>query len=364
MKSQEQPDQSPTERWPELSRLAALESTRQGLRRLLVGGGWVYIPAFLDSGERALRTLQGVAKSSSQIGQSIQVLTSHLARQTKPRLCLEGIAELACASWLAERGALVPDDGGAPAASSVIDLRANVGDIDFGLEVKSDFDAFESEFMDGSSPGDPAALRPKLQERFGAKVRAQMRWLGERPPREDWGPNWTKLRRELAASISDAPAEIPIGGNCVFTAALDRPLRRWRGVEVLVSNGPLVGIEIRIGNNGWDELYRRILSHAAAKASKTDASFVLVYVSQPPQKATTDSGRLYEVAGRLRDSADLPQLLGVFHLRLTPAENSAGEATGFSRDHWAGGAEVMASLGVGQLQPTPARRLSGSTSIV
>ena len=317
-------------RWPQLHRLCHERNMPKGLARLLHDGGWVFTPAFLDSGERALRSLEN-APLKDDVRTFVDALVRHVTEQTKPAKCLETLIELAAAAWLAERGVLARNNGAdVNPANNPIDLGALLPNRQIGIEVKSDFDAFKAEIMGGTFQGDPDALEPKLRARFGAGVRAQFRWLGDRPTREAWGPVRGHVRDQIAARIPSAP-EIPPSEDLKFEARLKEPMGGCSGAVVVVSRGPLVGVSVQVAGDGWREIAERITGHAQHKASRTRQDFVLLYVSQVPQPATFDAARLTNVRRDfLANPNQLPPTLhGVIHLRLTPRDSAMGDAVGF-----------------------------------
>lgn len=342
-------------RWPRLTQLAEDPATRSGLHRLLDDCGWVYTPSFLDSGEQALSDLETWATDHASRSGFFQEVTGRIKSQTDHRQCLDAIVEACAAAWLARHDALVPDQNSTPSPSSVIDLCARVGPSNFGVEVKSDFDAFEAEFMSGGSRDDPNAVHPRLRERFGADARIQFRWIGKRPPREGWGPIRRELGRQVGLQIPRAPDLVP-GKECHINARLEEPIQGCYGLRIVIASQPLVHVSFRVGTEGWEEVERRIRAHARSKSEKTDQSFVLLYVSQPPQVASLDAGRLQRASREFRDPKDLPKLLGAIHLRLPRSGDSGMEASGFARGHWDYGEAALEALRVrhGQLaSPRP-----------
>lgn len=355
-------ERPPHERWPKLTGLAQQPDTRRGLRRLLKDCGYVYTPAFLDSTERAIQDLEEWAAGDNSRLTLAHSLSRHITQQSKYRLCLERMMETCAAAWLAQYDALAPGLHESLEASSVIDLLASVDANSFGVEVKSDFDGFEAEFMYGASQGDPDAIHPKLQEHFGREVRTQLRWIGGRPPRDGWGPIRKQLAKIVAQKIPEAPPLAP-GEQCRITARLERKLDQCMGLELVVDSRPLVNVSMMIGADGWEEVARRIRAHAEAKSEKTDTAFVLLYVTQPPQASTINALRLARASQEFRDSHDLPNLLGVFHLTLSRGGDSVGTARGFVRKCWTAGPTVAKRLGVGGLPSSQPSKISGSVQI-
>ncbi len=357
--------EAPSSRWRRLQQIASEHGEPAGLSRLLDDGAWLYTPAFLDSGERALRALEQMNELGEEIHAFVDSLVRHVAEQTKPTKCLEALAELVAAAWLIERGVLVCDAGMLKPANNVIDLRATIDGERVGVEVKSDFDAFEAEIMEGQFEDDPDALGPQLRARFGDDVRTQFRWIGERPTREDWGPIRTGVRDEVARAIPTAP-DLPVGKELTFTAMLKNKIGRCFGARVVVSRGPLVNVSVQFAGSGWEEVGRRIGAHAISKASRTDTPFVLLYVSQAPQAASMDASRLAEVKRHYLSGREaLPALfLGVLHLQLTPSETQAAVARGFLTE----GAVITEdafkeALGLAKLPESTSHALVGGVSI-
>ncbi len=312
-------------RWPRLRRMCELHRHPGGLARLLKDAGWVFTPAFLDSAERAMN----VVETFEEHGDPRRLLEQrllHVASQSKPRKCLDALVEFVAASWLAERSVLV--DRGEP-AHGVIDVHARLAGGVLGVEVKSDYDAFESEVMEGTFEGSPDALRPALRARFGDEVRCQFRWLGERPTREAWGPIRSSVMADIMAAVAGAP-ELPAHRELTFKAPLGSAIGRCRGAEVVVSRLPLVHVRTNFAGDGWQEVADRIVEHAAAKAQKVDTPFLLLYVSQPPQVATIDGDRLAKARKHFAARPGLlpPALEGVVHLALSSG-NTRTTATGF-----------------------------------
>lgn len=313
------------QRWPRLDRICRKYGNPRGLSRLLEDAGWVFTPAFLDSTERAMDVVETL-EDGGEPRRLLEQRLLHVATQSKPRKCLDALVEFLVASWLAPRAALV--DRGDP-AHGVIDLHARLAGSVLGVEVKSDYDAFESEIMEGTCRGDPDALGTALRARFGNEVRYQFRWLGERPSREAWGPIRSRVRASIMATIPGAP-DLPPDREMTFSASLSTALGRCRGAQVVVSRGPLVHVVANFAGDGWQEVADRIIEHADAKAQKTGSPFLLVYVSQPPQEATIDSARLARTWKYFSDQCELlpPALQGVIHLALA-SRNMQMTATGF-----------------------------------
>jgi len=324
--------ETPSSRWPRLQNLCEKHDHPGGLSKLLNNGAWLFTPAFLDSGERALRTLEEMDMLASDTRVFVDSLARHVAAQTKPNKCVEAIGELAAAVWLAERGALACHPTAINPANNLIDLRATIAGHEVGVEVKSDFDTFEGEFMGGTFKDDPHALGRKLRARFGSDVRSQFSWIGERPTREAWGPVWTRLRNEFSQAISEA-TDLRPGEKRVFRKLFDEHERLGRcdGVEVVVFRGPLVTSYAQFAGDGWEEVASRVARHARGKASRTNVPFLLLYVSQAPQKASIDPSRLAEVKREyLAGGENLPpSFLGLIHLELTPSNRQAPVARGF-----------------------------------
>lgn len=318
-------DRAEEVRWPRLRRMCELHGHPGGLARLLKDGGWVFTPAFLDSAERAMIGVE-TFEEHGDARRLLEQRLLHVANQSKPRKCLDALVEFVVASWLAERSILV--DRGEP-VHGVIDLHTHLAGGVLGVEVKSDYDAFESEIMGGTLDGDPDALGPALRARFGDEVRCQFRWLGERPTREAWGPIREPVRAAIMGALAGAP-ELPADRELTFKASLRSAIGRCRGAEVVVSRGPLVHVNISFAGDGWQEVADRIIEHAGAKAQKADAPFLLLYVSQPPQVATIDGARLANARKHFAAQPGLlpPTLQGVVHLALASG-NTRMTATGF-----------------------------------
>ena len=242
------------------------------------------------------------------------------------------MVELIAASWLADHdvlsshGAIRPNPG-----NNVIDLIVEVMGHRLGVEVKSDLDAFETEFMVGSYEGDPKALRPRLVEQFGDDVRIQFRWLGDRPPREGWGRIREEVRQSFAHTIGvTRPRRLGSGDKLKITGKLERTIGGCRGAEVVVSAGPLVNVGIHFAGDGWEEVADRIQEHATSKAARTNDPFMLLYLSQYPQPASFDVTRMAWAHRHLKSAGTLPaHLWGVLHLHLNSNFESGKDVAGF-----------------------------------
>lgn len=215
-------------------------------------------------------------------------LLGRLQSQTKPNNWLDAGAEIVAAHWLLGQGELDAPPDFCEGVDAVLDLGI-VSD-GFGLEVKHDRDSLEPTILYGRWPDDPKALAPLINEHLGRGRYAYIDWIGVKPGEGDIAKHLDSIRQacERALLSLDNLEEVRRYPHGISVNV--RCLGSW--CFVLRLPGPVnVRASIKDGF-GWGGVCERICEHAANKASKTSAPFVLCYVSFDSQRQFVTPQRL------------------------------------------------------------------------